>query len=141
MSQPPVTLERLRTSVSGGFFGQVLKGEVVSCSDGVCEVQVPVGPHIQQYAGFVFGGIVGFIADVAGAWACASQTGPNVTSQMNIHFLAPAKGELLLARARVVRLGRNLSVAQSEVFVLRHGVEREVALATVTAAPLEPRPA
>lgn len=141
MSGPPVTLERLRASVSGGFFAQALKGEVVSCADGACEVRVPVGPHIQQYAGFVFGGVVGFIADVAGAWACSSQTGPNVTSQMNIHFLAPATGEALVARARVVRRGRSLSVAQTEVFALRDGAEHQVALATVTALPLGPRPA
>lgn len=135
----PLTLETLRATVSGTFFTEALRGEVLACADGRAELTAPIGPDILQYAGAAYGGVVAFLADVVGVWACASIIGLNVSSQMNIHFLAPAVGERLIGRGSVIRAGRTISVAQSEIYVIRNGQESLVATATVTAVPASPK--
>ncbi|WP_374572199.1 PaaI family thioesterase [Phenylobacterium sp.] len=129
------SLERIRQSIRGSLFAEVLGGEVLTCADGACELRIPITPTVQQYAGFVFGGVVAFIADLGCAWACASVGGANVTGQLNVHFLAPAVGDTLIVRGRAVRNGRRMSVGAADVFALVEGQERLVATATATLTP------
>ena len=55
-----------------------------------------------------------------------------LTTEFKINFLAPAAGDRIVARARVVKAGRTLTVAQSEVFAEQAGQERFIALLTAT---------
>ncbi len=52
-----------------------------------------------------------------------------------MNLLAPGKGEAIVARARVQKSGRTLSVVRGDVFALERGEERLVAtmLATMMA--------
>ena len=61
----------------------------------------------------------GFFADSAAGYAALSlmpaDTGV-LTAEFKINFLAPAAGERILARGRVVKAGRTLTLAHAEVF-------------------------
>jgi len=46
--------------------------------------------------------------------------------------VAPAAGERIIARGRVVKPGRTLTLTQSEVFAVKDGQEKMVALLTAT---------
>jgi uncharacterized protein (TIGR00369 family) len=63
------------------------------------------------------GGIVGALIDTAADYAIAAKLGRAVpTVDLRVDFHAPARPGSLSARARVVRLGGTLAVAEAEVF-------------------------
>jgi hypothetical protein len=55
--------------------------------------------------------------------------------EFKVNFISPAKGERLIARGRVLKPGRTLTVCQGEVFAVTDGREKLVAtmLATMIA--------
>jgi uncharacterized protein (TIGR00369 family) len=60
-----------------------------------------------------------------------------LTAEFKINLLAPAAGDRIIARGRVVKAGRTLTVAQSEVFAESRGQEKLVALLTATLMTVE----
>ena len=59
--------------------------------------------------------------------------------EFKINLMAPAKGEKLIARGRVLRAGRTLSVCQAEVVAVSDGAEKTVALLTSTVMTVRDR--
>ena len=55
-----------------------------------------------------------------------------LTTEFKINLLAPATGERIIARGKVVRAGRTLTLAQTEVFAEKEGSEQLIALLTAT---------
>ena len=75
------------------------------------------------------------IADSAAGYAALSlmPAGTGVlTAEFKINLLAPAEGKRILARGRVVKAGRTLTLAQAEVFASIGGQEKLIALLTST---------
>lgn len=100
-------------------------------------VEIALRPHsaISQQHGFVHAGAVSAIADSAAGYAALSlmPAGTGVlTAEFKINLLAPAEGERILARGRVVKAGRTLTLAQAEVFASIGGQEKLIALLTST---------
>ena len=101
---------------------------------GSTEIHVPHWSGIEQQHGFVHGGVVGvvgMIADSAAGYAAMTMVpdGASVlTVEYKMNLLAPADGEKLIARGKVVRPGRTLIVTQAEVFAVRDGKETLCAL-------------
>lgn len=98
---------------------------------GCTEIHVPHWDGIEQQHGFVHGGVVGMIADSAAGYA-AMTTVPASASVLTVEYkmnlLAPADGDKLIARGKLVRAGRTLIVTQAEVFAVRDGRENLCAL-------------
>lgn len=66
--------------------------------------------------GIVHGGIVGALLDIAGHYAVLSEVGARVpTADFRTDYLRPGRETDLIAEAEVVRIGRNLAVADAEV--------------------------
>ncbi|NNC01091.1 PaaI family thioesterase, partial [Corallococcus exiguus] len=99
-------------------------------------------PCISQQHGFVHAGAVAAIADTAAGYAALSLMPPGagvLTTEFKINLVAPAAGERIVARGRVVKAGRTLTLAQAEVFLETAGEERLVALLTATLMTMEGR--
>ena len=82
------------------------------------------------------------IADSAAGYAALSlmPAGRGVlTTEFKINLLAPAMGDRLIARGKVVKAGRTLTLAHSEVVADSDGRERLVALLTATLMTIEGR--
>jgi uncharacterized protein (TIGR00369 family) len=78
---------------------------------------------------------VSAIADSAAGYAALSLMPADagvLTTEFKINLLAPAIGDRILARGRVVKAGRTLTLAQSEVFAETAGQEKLIALLTAT---------
>jgi len=60
-----------------------------------------------------------------------------LTTEFKINLVAPAAGDLILARAKVVKAGRTLTLAQTEVFAVDAGREKLIALLTATLMTIE----
>jgi uncharacterized protein (TIGR00369 family) len=55
-----------------------------------------------------------------------------LTTEFKINLVAPAAGDRIIARGRVVKAGRTLTLAQTEVFAEAGGERKLIALLTAT---------
>jgi uncharacterized protein (TIGR00369 family) len=125
------TMERgIRESFAKQGFMTTIGAELVTVSAGAVELRVPVGAGLLQQHGFVHAGVVSALADTAAGYAAMSllSEGTEVlTAEFKINLLSPASGEHLVARARVVRSGKTLTVSACDVFAAANGEEKCVA--------------
>lgn len=102
---------------------------------GLVEIAIRPAPAISQQDGFVHAGAVSAIADSAAGYAALSLMPAGIgvlTAEFKINLVAPATGERILARGRVVKAGRTLTLAQTEVFAESGGHQKLIALLTAT---------
>jgi uncharacterized protein (TIGR00369 family) len=88
-----------------------------------------------QFKGNFHGGVISGLADLAAGGAVTTTLPPGravVTISLHVNFLAPAKGERLVAKGSVVKAGGTVGVASVEVVTLDGGQEHLCATATVT---------
>ena len=141
--QDPNFAEKTRASFAQQGFMQTLGAKITVVEPGRCEIQVPFRPDLSQQDGYFHGGVSGAIADTASGYAAYSLTPPetNVLSvEYKLNLVAPALGELLIARAQVVRAGRTLTVCRADVFVVKDGAEKICATSLSTIMSLAPNP-
>lgn len=131
---------RVRDSFSRQTFMTTLGARMSAVRPGEVEIVLPFAEGNKQQHGFVHGGAVASIADSACGYA-ALTTMPAESAvlavEFKINFLSPAKGEQLRAHGHVIRTGKKLIVAQSDVFALDGGREKQVAMMTSTVIVLE----
>jgi uncharacterized protein (TIGR00369 family) len=130
--------EKTRASFAQQGFMKYLRAEMTVIELGRCEIQVPFRSDLSQQDGYFHGGVSGAIADTASGYAAYSLAPPNtnvLSVEYKLNFVAPALGELLIARGQVIRAGRTLTVCRADVFVIRNDVEKICAtsLATIIA--------
>ena len=126
---------RIRSSFSKQGLMTTLGATLEAVSPGAVEIALRPGPAISQQHGFVHAGAVAAIADSAAGYAALSVMPPGtgvLTTEFKINLVAPAAGERIVARGRVVKAGRTLTLAQAEVFAVNGGEERLIALLTST---------
>ena len=81
-------------------------------------------------------------ADAAAGYDVLGQTPPDrdfLTTEFKINLVAPAAGDLILARDKVVKAGRTLTLAQTEVFTINGEREKLIALVTTALMAIERR--
>lgn len=106
------------------FLGAVLD----DVAPGYTQISLPYRPELSQQHGFFHGGIVGTIADSAAGYAGYTLMAADasvLTVEYKLNLMAPADGDVLIARGRVLRPGKNLVVTQAEVFVDKQGAEKQ----------------
>ncbi len=136
---PP--LDVLRSIFSAAPFIASLGIELEAVSAGECATKVRVAPHHLQQNGFVHAGVIATMADHTAGGAAASLLAAGqypLTAEFKINLLRSARGTGLTCRARILKAGRTLSIAESEVFSLQEGAEVLVAKALVTLAIISP---
>ncbi|MGB2815298.1 MAG: PaaI family thioesterase [Dehalococcoidales bacterium] len=108
--------------------------QLLELQPGYAKVMLKVLPEYENFNGVTFGGITMAVADQAFGYAVNSVNRPNVASQFNIHFIAPARaGDELIAEGRVVKSGRKVSIAEMTV---TNQDGKLIAKATGTTIPL-----
>ena len=122
----PHFAERVRTSFVLQNAMALIRATLPLVEHGRTEIHVPHWAGIEQQHGFVHGGVVGMIADSAAGYAAMTMVPASasvLTVEYKMNLVAPADGERLIARGRVVRPGRTLIVTQGEVFAVKDGSE------------------
>lgn len=120
---------------------QTIGARLESVLPGAVEIRLDFRPELGQQNGFLHAGMSTTIADTAGGYAAMSlfAAGEDVlTTELKINLLAPAQGEYFIARGRVVKGGRTLSICQIEVAAFRAGVETLCAYGLMTAMRMLP---
>ncbi|WP_323038026.1 PaaI family thioesterase [Pararhodobacter sp.] len=140
-SQSPDPDARLRDSFNRQTMMSTLGATMVQGGGGRCVLTAPIAPHVLQQHGAAHAGLAFTLGDSAAGYAALSQMPDGVevmTVEMKINLLAPAVGEALEAVGEVVRSGRRLTVVRAEVFALKNGTRKSVALLQGTMIPVDP---
>jgi uncharacterized protein (TIGR00369 family) len=120
-----------------------LGAEVTSVVPGGVEIRLPFSPNLLQQNGYLHAGAITAVLDSACGYA-ASTMAPDdkevLTVELKVNLLAPAAGEVFVARAQVKKAGRTLTVCTADAFAISGGREKAVAtmLATIMAVPVAP---
>ena len=112
-------VQRVKKSFDQQGFMSFIGAELLKVENGYCEIRIPYSIHLSQQDGFFHAGIITTIADNAAGYAAYSlmdSSSSILTVELKINFIAPAKGKYLIAKARVIKNGKTLTVCQSEVF-------------------------
>ncbi|MDE0262348.1 MAG: PaaI family thioesterase [Bryobacterales bacterium] len=139
-AQFPEFESQVRAVFAEQSFMRGIGAEMGSVSPGKVEIVLPVRDDLLQHHGYVHGAVIAAIVDTA--CGCSALTlmpaGSTVlTVEYKINFMAPAAGERLIARGRVLRPGRKLTVCSGEAVAVVNGNEKPVAalMATMVRVP------
>lgn len=133
------TEQRVRASFDRQGFMTAIGAKVKRVGDGDCVIELPFSDNATQQHGYFHGGAVASIADTAAGFAAFTTMDEDqqpLTVEFKISLVAPAIGESVEARGRVIKAGRRLKFVQAEVFAIESGTETlvAIALATITAS-------
>jgi uncharacterized protein (TIGR00369 family) len=134
---------RVRASFEKQKLMATLGAHLERVAPGAIEIRLPIRDHISQQHGFVHAGAIASIADSACGYAAFSLMGADsgvLAVEFKINLMAPGAGDYLIARGRVLRAGRTLTICQADVFAVADSRETPVALMTATIMNVKGRP-
>jgi uncharacterized protein (TIGR00369 family) len=138
---PDQTPPRIADSFARQGLMQTLGARLIAAADGTCRIEAPILPGATQQHGAGHAGLTFALADTAAGYAALTlmPEGREVmTVEAKINLIAPAIGDRLQARGRVVKAGRRLTVVTAEVFALKGGQETCIAILQGTMLPVDP---
>ena len=110
-------LTMLRAINDTAAFNRWCGFEVLHAAPGEVELAMAWKPEVGQYAGFLHAGVVGALIDTACGYAAATQLGARVlASHFAVNCIRPAVGERFVAKAKVVRAGKQQVFTHCELF-------------------------
>ncbi|WP_306143859.1 PaaI family thioesterase [Roseibium sp. MMSF_3412] len=126
---------RVRHSFAMQHFMSHLGAELVHVAPGAVDIELKMSRDLTQQHGFFHAGATSSIADSSAGYAALSLFAGDcgvLTSEYKINLLNPAKQDVLLARGRVVKPGRTLTIAKADVYGLEDGLQVHVATGLFT---------
>lgn len=142
-----VAPEGYEARVRAGFARQrvmaTIGARLVRVAPGEIDVEIPIREDLTQQNGYLHAGILATVLDSACGYAAFTlmPAGAAVLSvEFKVNLLAPAKGERVIARARVKKSGRTISVCEADAFAVIGTSEKLVSSMTGTMMCLVGRP-
>jgi uncharacterized protein (TIGR00369 family) len=126
---------RVRRSFARQGYMAAIGAELVHLVAGEVDIALPFSDRLTQQDGYLHAGVVAGAADSACGYAALTTMDAEaevLTVEFKINLLAPAAGERLVARGRVLRTGRTLTVCRGDAVTISGGLEKHVATLTAT---------
>ncbi len=121
---------RVRASFDRQEFMATLGVMIEHLAPGEVDLALLHRPNLTQQHGYFHAGVTATLADSAAGYAALSlypQGTGVLTTEFKINLLRPAEGQRLVARGRVIKPGRTLTICRSDVYGTRDGRETHVA--------------
>lgn len=137
----PQVAARIHESFAAQTMMATLGARLVEVAWGRVRIEAPILPGSRQQHGFAHAGLSFAIGDSAAGYSALSMMPEGhevLTTEMKIHLLAPAKGDILVAEGRVLRAGRRLVIVEADIHAVEDGHEAHVARLMGTMIPLAP---
>lgn len=126
---------RVRESFGRQRAMETFGARLLRVAPGEVEIGFEFKEEFTQQHGYLHAGLVTALVDTACGYAALSLTEPGaevLSVEFKLNLLAPAAGASFVARARVVRAGRNLTVCAGDFYALKGGAEKLVATMLAT---------
>ena len=114
----PAFAEEIRRSFAKQTIMDLIGASLTLVEPGVVEITLPYRADLTQQHGYVHAGVVTTIADSAcgyAAYTLMPVESDVLAVEFKVNLLRPAKGELFVARAEVMKPGRTLTVVRADV--------------------------
>ena len=121
---------------------RTIGARLIRVAPGQVEIELPFNIAFTQQHGFLHAGVVSTIADSACGYAALSLAAPEtavLTVEYKINLLAPAAGDRFIARGRVVRPGKTVTVCTGDVMAVMGVAEKPIAAIQATIMHLNDR--
>ena len=131
----PAFADRVRESFARQRFMSTLGARLALVAPGAVDVELPFAESLVQQHGYLHAGAVAAAMDSACGYAALTlleEDAAVLTVEFKVDLLAPAAGERVVARGRVLRAGRTLTRCRAEAAALDGGAERHVASMSAT---------
>ncbi|MEO0746452.1 MAG: PaaI family thioesterase [Pseudomonadota bacterium] len=133
----------LRNRIQASFDRQSMMttfgAQLDDVAPGTATLSAPILPGSRQQQGFAHAALTFGLGDSAAGYAALTTIPEDqevVTAEIKINLIAPARGDRLIARGRVIKPGRRLIVVTSEVASVSNGDETLVAILQGTMVPV-----
>jgi len=126
---------RIRESFGRLNLMMTIGARLLTVAPGEVEIDLPFREDLTQHHGFLAAAVLTAIGDVACGYAAMSLMPPGatvLTVEYKASFVAPARGDRMVARSRVVRPGRTVSTCIGDVFAVTDDHEELVATMLAT---------
>lgn len=126
---------RVRESFARQRAMETFGARLLRVAPGEVEVGLGFDEGLTQQHGYLHAGVGAALVDTACGYAALtlSPAGSEVLSvEFKLNLLSPAAGEGFVARARVVRSGRNITVCTGDLYAQKGGGEKLVATMLAT---------
>ncbi|MDG2377095.1 MAG: PaaI family thioesterase [Woeseiaceae bacterium] len=123
-----------------GTYLEFLGFKLVDWKDGYAQLEMPVRSDHRNTVGFLHGGVISSLLDIAGAVAGSygdAQESVSITVNLNVNFMAPQQGSVAVAEGELVRTTTSLFFAQSRLLDARNNRLCATATGTYKKKPRE----
>lgn len=127
--------KRVKDSFARQTVMATIGASITRVESGEVTIELPFRSDLSQQHGFIHAGVVTMIVDTACGYAALTMMPASaavLTAEYKINFLSPAEGEKLIARGRVLKPGRALTVCYGEVHAKKDGKEKLIATMLAT---------
>jgi uncharacterized protein (TIGR00369 family) len=111
--------QRVQASFDRQTFMRTLGATLEQAGDGTVAISLPRAETLAQQHGYLHAGALISVMDSACGYAALSlvpEGSEVLTSELKVNLLAPVTGTAVMARGRVIRAGRTLSVCQGDAY-------------------------
>ena len=141
-AQDPEFESRVRASFEKQRFMATIGARLARVAPGEVDVELSMRDDLVQQHGFLHAGVLASAADSACGYAALSLMPPGaavLSIEFKINMLAPAAGDRIVARGRVLRAGRTVTVCWGEVTSYSKDGEKSVATMVATMMTVQNR--
>lgn len=127
--------DRVRDSFARQVAMRTIGASILRIAAGEVDLELPFRADLTQQHGFLHAGILATILDSACGYAAYSLMPADaavLSIEYKINMLAPACGERIAARARIIRAGRTITVCHGDAFAVADDAETLVATMVAT---------
>lgn len=133
--QSPDFAERVKNIFAEQPVMRLVGAKLTRIEPGAVDIAIEFQQSLTQQNGFIHAGIITTIADSACGYAAFSlmpDEADVLSVEFKINLLAPAVGEKFVAKGRVLRAGKTLTVARGDVFALSENQSKQIAAMQAT---------
>jgi uncharacterized protein (TIGR00369 family) len=138
----PAIIEKVHNSFDAQSMMHTIGARIDTIEAGLVSISAPILPGCTQQAGYGHAALSFALGDTAAGYAALSvmpEEAEVLTSEIKINLIAPAQGDRLIARGRVIKPGRRLVIVQSDVYAVTDGHETHIAVCLGTMVPILPK--
>lgn len=131
--------QRVQSSFERQQFLTLIGARIETVIDGKVSISCSRKPELTQQQGFLHGGVVASIADVACGYAALTKIpeGQEVlTAEFKINLIRPITGEKIIANGTVIKSGKTLLITEADVIDMDSGKLVAKVLATMVPATI-----
>ena len=139
ITRDPDYEQRVRESFARQRAMETFGARLLRVAPGEVEIGFDFQEAFTQQHGYLHAGLVTALVDTACGYAALTlmEPGAEVLSvEFKLNLLSPAAGQSFVARARVIRSGRNITVCAGDLYALKGGGAEKV-VATMLATMMK----